>query len=357
MLRAACVALSLLPWFSQAAEPWQPYVKAESFSYSEPVSVYSALHDLSGEFDRGDVAFTRDRLELGVRKGNWEFALFDRYDYYLAFNPDTAELMYRDENKLTLDRNRTYVVDMKANHLRAKGIKIAYSFQPTDQLTLKFSGNLLYGSALLDGNVKGLLTTRGDDSFLLQADIDYNYSDDILLNRQVEDPSGIGAGFDAAFEWRMSDKITLTGRFDDLVNRIFWKNAPYTLAEGTNATTRFDENGLLVVRPSLRGVEAFRRHTQRMPVYTVLSGYFGIGRGADLVVIVEHLMSTTLPTVGYRRRLGDNSFFSLHYGIKNQAFGLSYERENLSVKLVSDALPFNRAHTLGLTLSYRLTRY
>ena len=348
------IVLGLLACFSEAAPRWQPYLTAGSFSYSEPVSVYSALHDLSGKFTRSDTAFTRNRLELGLQKSDWEFALFERYDYYLKFNPDTAELMQRDKNNLPLDRDRKYELDISANHLQARGIKAAYYFRPAERFTLKLSGNLLYGSALLDGNIKGFLSTRHDDSFLLQATIDYDYSQDVLLNRQVNEPSGIGVSFDVAFDWRVSKKIAISARFDDLANRIFWKNAPYTLADGTSATTHFDENGLLIVRPSLSGVEAERKHKQRLPVYTTLIGYYKMGPRVNLIVTAKQLMATTLPAVGYRFKLEDKSFFTLQYGIKNQAVGLSYKRENMSVKLVSDALSFKDAQTLGLTLFYQL---
>ncbi|UVW35722.1 hypothetical protein NYF23_03690 [SAR92 clade bacterium H455] len=316
--------------------------------------MYSALHDLSGKFIRGDTAFTQNKLELGLQKGDWEFALLERYDYYLKFNPDTAELIQRDKNNLPLDRERKYELDISANHLHARGIKAAYYFRPAESFTLKLSGNLLYGSALLEGNIKGLLSTHNDDSFLLQATIDYDYSDDVLLNRQVDDPSGIGVSFDVAFDWELSEKMVLNARFDDLVNRIFWRNAPYTLADGTSATTHFDENGLLVVHPSLSGVEAERKHLQRLPVHTTLTGYYKMGPGVSLIVSAKRLMAATLPAIGYQLKLKDKSFFSLQYGLKNQALGLTYERENLSINLVSNALSFKDANTIGLSLFYQL---
>lgn len=345
---------SLLACYSQAASRWQPYLTVGSLSYSEPVSVNSAIKDLSGKFTPGDTAFTRNRLELGLQKGNWQFALLDRYDYHLKLHPDTAQLMHSEKNHLTLDLNRTYMVDIRANHLHATGIKTAYYFRPTERVTLKLTGNLLYGTALLNGEISGSLATRTDDSFLLQTTIDYNYSDDVLLNRQVENPSGIGLSIDLALDWQASEKMVFSARFDDLANRIFWNSAPYTLATGTSATTHFDENGLLAVHPRLSGVEAQRSHTQRLPVHTILTGYYKINPRIVLVVDAMHLMATTLPAIGYRLQLEDKSFFSLKYGPKNKALSLAYERENLSIKLESDALSFKDAHTIGLTLSYQL---
>ena len=51
---------------SKHPKTWTAYTSADLFAYSEPVSIKNFARHFDGPLERGDTAFTHDRIEVGV---------------------------------------------------------------------------------------------------------------------------------------------------------------------------------------------------------------------------------------------------------------------------------------------------
>src|SRR5690606_10185142 len=63
-----------------------------SRTVSEPMAIKGFAEQWNGRLHKGDAAWTRNRLDIGVRHGSWRIGYVQRYDYILRFNDDTADL-------------------------------------------------------------------------------------------------------------------------------------------------------------------------------------------------------------------------------------------------------------------------
>ena len=183
-------------FFSSAVVAGEPerdsvYLTLSSISYSEPAPIDQMINNLEGApVDNGDFAFTHNQIEVGFKKGNWLLAYFHRYDYFLEFNSDTAELAYLDRNDLSIPTSRNFDVYLRANHIRSKGFAVGYEDDFfSDSLNASIRLNYLTSDEFTDGYLAGTVTTLSDG---YQGDLilDYQYSEDTLLERPEEDVEG-----------------------------------------------------------------------------------------------------------------------------------------------------------------------
>ena len=77
------------------------FLRANSFAFSEAMPVAQLIDELTGAPpNKGDIAFTYNKSELGVALNDFEISFFQRYDYYIEFSPDTIDLWYGVELSL-----------------------------------------------------------------------------------------------------------------------------------------------------------------------------------------------------------------------------------------------------------------
>ncbi|MBL4827659.1 MAG: hypothetical protein JKY66_08105 [Spongiibacteraceae bacterium] len=168
----ALLTTLITPLCSHAqTEQWSVFLNSESYSYSEALSVDAMIHDMDDELHDGDVAFTHNKIEAGMRWGQWSVSYFYRYDYYLEFDPDTMDLVYRDKNHLAVETGKDYTIDLEANHIRAKGLTLAWQFQALDTLTTKLALSYLQADKIIDGTLQGNISTTTDNTFSGQVDL------------------------------------------------------------------------------------------------------------------------------------------------------------------------------------------
>lgn len=353
-----CPATALLLFVSGSALAQSAiYTRVDSFSYSEPVSVKGAVHELSGAFKGGEHALTHNQAELGMRLGNWSLSWLTRYDYDLQFHPDTAELLHHQENDLPVDRGRVYQLDLQARRMRAQGLKLTYAFQPVSNVQGSLALAYLKADQLLDGRMQGDLTTNLDDSYSGDAQLDYVYNEDLLLGRAVTEPEGQGVTVDLSLSWQPTPGWRLGVVSEDLYSQIRWDRAPYTQATVTSSVVTFDANGFIHTQPVLAGFEGYRTHRQHLPVRTTAWIDRAVSErlwlGAELyawdALLFERLSLTWQGDKGRKIRA--------MYDIKAGALGISMVRHGVSLSFVSDKLDPQDAHTfsvhVGLTLPLR----
>lgn len=324
----------------------------ESFSYSEPVSIKTVLNKLQGDFSSGQEAFTHNEIELGIRRGNWSFSWLARYDYYLSFHSDTAELFYLDENKLPVQLNRRYQLDIKGNRLNAQGLRLAYAFEPTNTLQTEIAVTYLRASQLLDGEMSGAITTDNSGNYSGQARVDYVYDQDLLLERPVDSAVGDGISIDLRLRWQINQRLAAGITSKDLFNVIHWKNAPYSAVQVTSSVVTFDANGFIDTQPVLSGVEGFRNHSQHLPVRTTSWATWQWNQHIDAGAELFSVADLHFPRIRMQHNLADDQYLNAFWDFKAKALGLSYHHHGFQLSFISDETNLSDAHTLGFSLSW-----
>lgn len=281
------------------AQGWSPYVRIESMTYSQPNSIKSALQEWRGPFSGGTRQWTFNTIESGVETHDWSLGVFYRKDYDLRFSRGTAEAYYLLKNKYPLPIGKHYLLDLSASSFAAKGIRGTWRIEPTDQMKLRLGLSLFTASALIDGALNGDGTALTENSYRYDAAVDYHYSRDYLFKRDVNPPSGIGASLDFGFTADIQPWLRVRGRVDDLLGRIWWKQAPYTRATASSNRESYDTAGNVHFAPLISGYEGTSdRYVQRLSPR--FSGQADIGRTGQPngIVAVQYQYGQTLLGAG-----------------------------------------------------------
>lgn len=343
-------------WAEEAPVPkqdWTLFVDIDSFAYSEPYTINGILHDLDGGYRSGDTAVTFNRVETGAGYGNWRFSVFERYDYFLEFTPDFAKLYYLLERDLPLDPSTQYVVDLSAHHLRASGIGLSYQWQVNDPLWIRPRINLLHGSELVHGSLNGEVTTTDHDTYSSTAALDYYYTKDQLFDRQVDSLRGQGASLDLDAGWQVRPDILFELHLEDVISRIWWNEAPYTVAAGDTDTMAVTDEGFLETRSLVSGVESYRDFRQRLPVHGRINGSYQMQPGRTLLAELYFVEDIVFPRLGYQYQLNNSDLImSAQYDFKANAVGVGLDFRQFSLSLMADNWNLKQAHTLGVQFSY-----
>ncbi len=351
-MRSIWFIIALVPISARAESHF--FTQLESFSYSEPVSINAALDQLQGDFTPGEEAFTHNEIALGFRRGPWSFSWLARYDYHLRFHSDTAELIYLEENRLPVQHNRTYQVDMKSNRLSAQGLRLAYAFEPAMDIQMELAVSYLRASQLIDGKISGAITTDDSGHYSGQAWVDYVYNRDLLLERPVNAATGQGLTLDLHADWQINPHWAVGITSQDLFNIIRWNNAPYTTAQVSSSVVTFDANGFIDTQPVLSGVEGYRSHSQHLPVRT--TSWVNWQRSEQLQAGVELFSVGQLlfPRIKVQQHWSARHSLGASWDFKAQALGLSYHYQGLQLSFISDNINISDAHTLGLSLGWSI---
>ncbi|MDF1692709.1 MAG: hypothetical protein P1U47_10065 [Zhongshania sp.] len=336
-----------------ATQDTEYYSDIESLSYSQAAPIEQMIHDLDGApLKSGKYAFTHNQAEIGLRKNNFEFSYFYRYDYYLKFNKDTGQLAYLQRNDLALPQNTHYDIYLRPNHLRAWGLSAAYFYDINPQLALKTRINYLRATHTTDGYLKGQLNTL-DDGYQAQLYLNYGYSRDTLLDRPEEDSDGHGASLDIDLRWQLNKRINIDFSGRDMLSFIQYRDLTYTTATANTDNIAFDQNGTIDTKPTVSGVERYRDQTQRLAARYSLVGSYKINAQHALDTELFTYDRRVFPRLGYQSNW-QNKQWRLNYDLRSKAWGLSIKGQYFNIGLRTDALDWEDAQALELQLGVNL---
>ena len=348
------VIISGYSLLSFAATPDTEYYSyIDSLSYSQAAPIEQMIHDLDGApLKSGKFAFTHNQLEIGVRKNDFEFSYFYRYDYYLKFNKDTGQLAYLQRNDLPLPQNTHYNVYLRPNHLRAWGLSAAHFYNISPQLSLKTRLNYLRATHTTDGYLKGQLNTL-NDGYQAQLYLNYGYSRDTLLDRPEEDSDGHGTSLDVDLHWQVNKQLNIDFSGRDILSFIQYRDLTYTTAIANTDNISFDQNGTIDAKPTVSGVERYRDQTQRLASrYSVIGRYQFDSKHtltSELFAYDRHVF----PRLGYQRHW-QNKQWQLNYDFRSEAWGLALTAKHFNVSLRTDALDWEEAKAIELKVGMQL---
>lgn len=334
-------------------ERWAIYADAKSFSYCEPYTISGILHDLDGGLrEDGDIAFTFNKVELGARKGNWQVNVFKRYDYFLDSTPDIARLYYQKERDLPLDKNYLYQGTLTASHIVADGLGVAYKWQFSKLFWFQTRLNLIYATELLDGELRGRLHTDSEGSYSSTAVVDYYYSEDILFDREVQSPTGVGVSFDLHAGFTILNNFTVEVLIEDAWSKIRWENAPHTFASGDTEAVSISDEGYLQAEAMVSGIENNVNFDQRLPPRALVDAMLHLKNSDKFLAEVFFMSSVIMPRLGYAWQFNDSGELAILYDFMAEAPALRLKFRQFNAGVIADSLNESKAHIFGLTLNY-----
>ncbi|MDJ0806161.1 MAG: hypothetical protein QNJ78_04940 [Gammaproteobacteria bacterium] len=327
----------------------EAYVRLNTYNYSEPTSINSFLNEFNGRFEGGTQAFAHEWLEVGARYANWELGMLTRYDYDLSFSDDLAELYYRSVNKLPLEIGRRYRIDLRAKHYKTDGLRLGRWLHLSDRLQVNIGLAYLRGRELMDGRLNGEATAIADNDYDFSFRTDYHYSDDPLFERKVEAPDGWGYSLDLTVDWRPLPELGLHLQVNDLWGRIFWEQAPHTMAVASSDNKTYDEDGYVKFLPSLSGLEEYRDFTQELNPFGSLTVDYRISPGYQLVYNSDFTAETYFNGVGTRFAANRATSIALLYYPETEVWEIDLQGSTWRIRLAGDALVLDSANLVRIS--------
>lgn len=335
-----------------SAGEYEPYTNIQSIFYSEPIAIQSILGTWAAPFKGGDKALTYNKAELGVRRGNWQFGFLERYDYQLEFSPETAELIYRIQNRLPLEVGREYELRIKAQHNYSRGLRLAYQHKFSSRIRAGIAASYLQGKALTDGALQGSAQVTAQKDYDFQFDVDYFYSRDVLFERDVTSPSGEGYSLDFNIDWQASKRFTAQLSVVDLIGKMFWDNAPFTIATATSDTKTFDADGYVQYQPAISGIESNKNFTQTLPRKIFIATQYQWSPNVGLLAELQDYKVARFVSAGTEWCYKHNDCFQGLYNTTASALSLRYLGHGLRIELASDKLDLKQARYFVIQLSF-----
>jgi hypothetical protein len=348
------VVAGVLCSFSISPIAANPYLVIDSFSLSESVPISDAMGDWESTVREGDKAFTYNWAEAGATYKAFGLGYLTRYDYALKYSPETAEFYHLVKNKKSLPLDRQYELELAAKHTYSKGLRLSYYFQFNEQLEVTIGGSYLKGVRLTDGALRGIATAVAENDYDFNANVDYYYSEDVLFDRKVDTPDGVGYSIDSLINWRIRRDLNMRLAVIDLIGRMYWSNAPNTTATATSATKEYDEDGYVIYKPTLSGYETNRDFTQTLDPRINLQLNYSLDSRTDLVGQVSKFHPRAFYQIGgeYAFNAGNRGQFL--YMFETDAFSLGYIGKYFQVSLMSDAFNINKAYIFAFKLNVHL---
>lgn len=332
----------------------QLFFKVNSTSYSDTASIYQIVDGLQGgSIDNGRYAFTHNQVELGASFGRWFISGRSRYDYYLEYAPDTAQVIYRDANNQPLERNRQYQLQISAVHARTKGISVGYSGAITSSLSIGLAVSVLKSDTLLDGSVSGAVSVDNDD-YSGNVFIDYVYDEPLFLNLEpLGSPTGQGYTLDVNAEWQLTPTVQLALEWMDVASEIKYDDASFTIATANSNQISFDEDGLIGVKPLVQGRRGGKPHTLRFPKRSKIAIDAQVRERVTLITAWRQHAQIDFYSLGARFAFSPRRNLAFEYDFKSHAARIGFASRSWELALGMDTLVFKDARAIDLQFAYR----
>ncbi|MEM7660764.1 MAG: hypothetical protein AAF292_00840 [Pseudomonadota bacterium] len=349
VLAAILAPLALIP--TSVAQ--EIYAESDAIFFSDTLPVSSLLDGLQGEnFTPGEASFVHARAASGFRWKWLDVAAIVRYDYVTSYSPSASTIIFSERNNLDLP-DGTFDLSLDINRAFAYGGRIGarHSFFD-DRLSVGVFGSVLSTSQLLNGSTEGsleLLNNGADIAGVVQ--VDYVYDRDLIFDREVDAPSGIGVAFDIEAALQITEKLRADVKVEDLWSRIWWDDAPRTVLDATTDTVDRDDNGLLIVRPFLQGQNSFEDVTTRYSARTRASLNYQITERWSLSQDIFNLGDTFLTTSYVDFAIAKDLSVGAEVEWTTGGYGVSMSWKKLSLNLVTDDIEFDDANYLKASLS------
>ncbi len=325
-----------------------------SFSYSEATSIHSIGGHWEDDVSSGDKALTVDRLYLGLLHGPFSIQYVQRYDAYYDYANDTARLLYQTENKLPLKQGDQYDLYISEDESASKGFRFGYSDWLRDDFKLSVYFSLLELTDLEQGELKGSASVVDSNDYDFSFYSDVVYEEDPLYERGKENVYGRGYSFDLAMHYLVNQNWDLGLQVLDLFSKMKVDDAPFTTAEASSGTKRFDEDGYVVFDPVVTGFEGYKSYSFEYNTQThVVVGYRL--KNSDSITLQHHdYYNLDFQEINYIQRF-DEMELAWNLIPELNAIGFSIRTPSLKFILNTGNLDYDEMKYLQLSFQYYLT--
>ena len=336
---------------------WRVFTELNTVNYSESFAIESILSDIKpGDpfTENGEATFTQTEWVIGAAKDRWELGLFVRFDFLADYEPDAARFIYADATDDVVP-NGNYDIFIDVNQVQTEGARLAYEWPVSSTFTLtpRVSGfiarnmidGVLEGNIMLDDNVvsEGMLT------------LDYFFTKDQIFLRPSEKNIGHGFSLDLFADWDVSPSIAVQASVFDLFSGIYWRDHTGTIADATTAISRTEDNGLLIVRPTLQGQNLREDYTQKFPTKVNVSGQYNIDDKWLLSQSLYFIGESVLAESEIGLNLGQESYIGANYEWESGGLGFRVRWKGVSLGFAADSFSPTEARyaKLNIGLSQR----
>ena len=347
------------PLISAVPEPpplrLSSHILFQSNSRSDSIPIWAFFNELkTSEPGRGNFSYSKNKFEIGAKLANWTLAAIYRYDYYLRYTPDTAEIVIGDANARPLQENKSYQVYLEAKHLASKGLKLQYDTQfdvvEGVSVDLRPSLSLLDSIDIYNGRITGGFENGvSGPSGLLR--LDYVYRNGLFIELPARgNPSGRGFAADLALTVDLPAHWRFEAQIDDIYSRIRYNNVSFTTLT-LNTNTVSIENGIIEGRPALSGQRGGRDHQLTVPRFERYAISRQIG-GNRYSVEWSTLESIADLSTGWTRQWANGT--SIHTKINwfSQSATAGFRLGQNTLSLTLDSLNLKQVKTFTLAYSY-----
>lgn len=359
MLRKLLISLALLPLPVLAVEI-EPIFSLHSLSYSEASAVYQMAKDRWNDAPskKGKQAFTRNRLNNGVRIAWFSLAYHERKDLAFEFTPDTAELVYYKKQKLAVPEGRHYNLKLKARQLSAQGLRVGLHSPEWKNLQLTSYIYALKGTEIQQGRIEGVFAEEEGDKSALgyygEGEINYIYHKDKLLKHAIGRPSGEGYAVDVHLNWQYQN-YKLHAFVEDAWLAMKWRKAGFTNGTLSSDNKSFDNQGHVKYKALLSGRRGYNDIKQKnVSRYSGLEGSYQ-WRNWQFSNKVNHYAGLYFPALGVNWLLAGQHSLLAEYEFKSNKLTAGYfwqpnNKGKIGLSLGSDKTHLRYAKALELSM-------
>ena len=329
------------------------YVESKMYGHSETSSIKQIVFDNfeGSDYAGGKRSFTHNIWESGVRFKQFKLATLARYDYVLNYTEDVAELIYADKNDKQIETNREYALYLDVLHARSYGFKFGYSFALLPSLVMGVDVSALKLTSFMDGEITGNVLV-GDDSYDGDIFLDYVYSQDKLLDRISDKPSGYGYAVDVRLGFQANERLSIDLQILDLFSQIKIDRAPFTTASATSNRVTLDANGKIDVKPVLRGRESYRKHTLKFPQRLSFEGRYVLSNANEAGLKFDRHDDSIYTSLLFNIPLNNKQQVQTAFDFRTEALTLGWQDEYWRCVITSDQFDISKARTFGLSFSF-----
>jgi hypothetical protein len=292
--------------------------------------------------------------DAGIAYKGWRVAGFFRGEQFLETNRDTVDILRMINLRQDLPVGRRFNVDLNVNGFTAAGVEVSKGVgldRIVPGLKVGFTARYLNAQMIQDGSINGYALPITSKTYDFSLGLNYVYDTNFVYKMKNNPPDrGDGFSFDVGAKYSWRDKFEASVLVRDILGYIYWKAAPYTLADATSAVKTFDADGYQIFRPTIKGFEGYKNFTQKIPVKTDIDLSYKEGpfKLSGTLNLIEDRPIYWLEMDYYPL---SKLVLSAGYNVNYQAYSMGVGYGKLLVKAYLDDFDLRRAKALGLILS------
>jgi hypothetical protein len=330
------------------------------FIANDPISIYEFLHNWSHHYhpkEGTNTAIQDMRIDLGKTFGEHIYiGYFYRYDIMIKGSKDFVDLYQKAKNKIDLDPNRTYSLEMEAKGIKQSGFVVAGEKEIWKDGEHRISGGVAasvsIGLDMQDGRIEGIAIVTDPKTYQIEAKSHYYYTHNYLYDLDVPQAYGIGYSFDAAIAYYNSFyRFEVSLVVNDILSRMYWKDLPYSFVSIETKNKSYDKDGYVKYSPVISGLETEYDYTQHIDPRYRLKMAFEISEQEHFICGVSHTYGITFPFMQIDYTFMTKHKVGLSYEARFGSVGIDYRFGNFYLGFAADSL--QNASALGLRSGYR----